>query len=87
MDSKETKPIGLSRRKTKDPALIAMLDEKATQVGRCESAYAKLKRSFGRLEAARRKLANILRRIKKYEQQQSDKPVSLTAKEEAHGTA
>ena len=50
-------------RKTSDPQLIALMDQRAKAQAEFDRWYSRLKRAFTRLDTARRKVARLGKRI------------------------
>jgi hypothetical protein len=57
------------RRKTQNPALIALHDERAKATAEFERWFSRCKRAFTRMDKARKKLARIARKIRDMETQ------------------
>jgi hypothetical protein len=55
-------------RKTTDPRVIALLDQKAKLAGECERWWRRLRRAVNELEKRRRRLARLDRRVHEMEQ-------------------
>jgi hypothetical protein len=55
-------------RKTTDPRLIALLDQKEKLAGECEHWWRRLRRAVNELEKRRRQLARLDKRAREIEQ-------------------
>jgi hypothetical protein len=55
------------RRKTANPALVALLDERQKTTAAFERTYSRFKRTFNRLDKLRKKLARLSRKMRDME--------------------
>ena len=54
-------------RKTRDPVLIALLDEQQKTIAAYEKAYSRLKRAFTRMDKLKKKIVRLARKIHDHE--------------------
>ena len=61
-------------RKTRDPVLIALLDEQHKTTLQYEQWYSRLKRTFTRMDKLKKKLVRLAKKIQKHESALKEKP-------------